>query len=616
VLYKSQGKYSQAEPYYLRSLAIWESMYGKNHPNVADMLNNLAWLYVAQNKNTQAEPLVRRLESIATQSLESWLQGAGNKTRQDYFKGQKSRRMHNLSFYSLQNLPEEALSFSLNNKGILLRISSASNALIKQNPDSLIQKKNDELKKLYSEISNLYLSGNKNDDADIEIMERKINTLEMQLSQSVPQFKRGKTEVTPKQVMAKLKNNQVLIDFLVYDEVEFKNLEYKKQQLIAVVADKNSVKLIKLGEMQPINQAIQAYHQVIEPKKGATKAEIDEREKTLADNAQFLYRKLWQPLLSFVQNKTQIYIVPDGALNVFPLNAMRDETGHYLIENYPIHLLSSARDIVLPPVKSGDSQASAIFAGIYYDKAQALGETTQDCQNRAVTVQRSQLSPVCYIKEALAEGQEIQKQIQNKGQSAQLISGLDATETAVKQLKSPRFLLLATHGFFLGDQPIDKNKAKPTLLAQMNDNQSYQDNPLTRSGVALANANDSLKHIVRETNADDGILTALEVLGMDLENTELVTLSACQTALGNIQIGEGVYSLNRAFQEAGAKAVLSTLWRVDSKKTPVFMQHFYTQLLNDIPPQQALRDTQKDYFLKNKGFSDPYYWAGFSMVGL
>ncbi len=106
----------------------------------------------------------------------------------------------------------------------------------------------------------------------------------------------------------------------------------------------------------------------------------------------------------------------------------------------------------------------------------------------------------------------------------------------------------------------------------------------------------------------------MEVLNLQLEGTELVTLSACETGVGEISVGEGVYSLNRAFQEAGAKAVLSTLWSISDEGTNHFMQKFYHRFLNNQPSQQALQETQ-DELKDSKKWQDPFFWAPFVMMG-
>jgi len=119
---------------------------------------------------------------------------------------------------------------------------------------------------------------------------------------------------------------------------------------------------------------------------------------------------------------------------------------------------------------------------------------------------------------------------------------------------------------------------------------------------------------IKQADGSDGVLTALEVLNLNLAGTDLVVLSACQTGVGEVKIGEGVYSLNRAFQEVGAKAVLSTLWEIDDNGTQAFMQAFYQRFLHGTPAQQALQATQEQ-FRQDPRYNAPYYWAGFVVTG-
>ncbi len=140
-----------------------------------------------------------------------------------------------------------------------------------------------------------------------------------------------------------------------------------------------------------------------------------------------------------------------------------------------------------------------------------------------------------------------------------------------------------------------------------------EENPLLRSGLALTGANEGVKANF-SSKEDDGIFTAMEALGLDLNGTELVVLSACETGVGSIKQGEGVYGLRRAFQEAGAHAVLSTLWTISDEGTQVFMEKFYTRFLNGEKPQTALRNTQLE-FMHSEDWSHPFYWAPFVMVG-
>lgn len=183
-----------------------------------------------------------------------------------------------------------------------------------------------------------------------------------------------------------------------------------------------------------------------------------------------------------------------------------------------------------------------------------------------------------------------------------LLTGADATENAVKQLHAPSILHIATHGFFLKDTPpIQISNSKQTLV-------NNWDNPLLRSGLALAGFN------LRKSGSEDGVLTALEVAGLDLAGTKLVVLSACETGLGDIANGEGVYGLRRALAIAGAESQLITLWVVNDFATKDLMLNYYKRLQKNIGRSAALRQSQLE-MLKNPQYHRPYYWATFIPSG-
>ncbi len=605
LLYDDQGKYAQAEPLFKNSLAILEKTLGKDHPTIATSLNNLAGLYDAQGKYAQAEPLLQKSLRVTNQSLEHWLWGAGEKTRQSYLQQQEPMRDDYLSFYSLRNLPEEAFYFSLSRKGWLLRIASEISALAKQSPDPAIQKQIQEFKALRTQVSNLAFS-DKVDKQTIQILEEKSNTVEMQLSQQVSGFKRSKTEITPTQVIEKLSPEQSLIDFLIYTEVDFKTQKNKTEQVIALITDsQNGIKLIKIADLAPIAAAIKTYQTAIVP----SKENANTREQTLKQTAHTLYSQLWQPLTPYLQNKTTVYLIPDGILHLLPFKALQDKDGSYLAEKIQLITLSSARDIVLPPLE-GKATAAVIFAAPDYGDAKEATENT----TRALDLKTIYFKP---LASALNEGQQIDKLFRKKQPEspAKLFLKAQATEQAVTATTSPKILHLATHGFFLEDSKPDEKQLERGLMRGLDQPVPFNkiDNPLTRSGLAFAGANLGVKGI-KQADGTDGILTALEILNLNLEGTDLVTLSACDTGKGEVKIGEGVYSLNRAFQEAGAKAVLSTLWSVDDKATAEFMQKFYERFLDGKPAQQAIQETQNE-FMQDKQYSNPFYWAGFVMMG-
>ena len=196
--------------------------------------------------------------------------------------------------------------------------------------------------------------------------------------------------------------------------------------------------------------------------------------------------------------------------------------------------------------------------------------------------------------------------------------GSEATERAVKAARSPRILHLATHGFFLSDREPAVSSSRGAMVdpikTQAFDISSHYANTLVRSGLALAGANNA----AQATDEDDGLLTALEVTGMDLSGTQLVVLSACETGAGEVQTGEGVFGLRRAFDLAGAKNLLMSLWPVHDQLTAQQMKTFYLELAR-VPPAEALRRAQQDTIKQLErqpgGIAPPALWAPFILQG-
>src|SRR5258708_10907584 len=189
-----------------------------------------------------------------------------------------------------------------------------------------------------------------------------------------------------------------------------------------------------------------------------------------------------------------------------------------------------------------------------------------------------------------------------------------ATKAALEQVRGPNILHIATHGFFLQDPPSETASAKTSEREKANGETrvgkwaAWTENPLLRSGLALAGANQG------RSGNDDGVLTALEATGLDLRGTKLVVLSACDTGLGEVKSGEGVYGLRRALVLAGAESQMISLWPVSDRSTRDLMAGYYKALIGGGGRGEALRQVQL-LMLQSKARSHPYYWASFIQSG-
>jgi CHAT domain-containing protein len=198
--------------------------------------------------------------------------------------------------------------------------------------------------------------------------------------------------------------------------------------------------------------------------------------------------------------------------------------------------------------------------------------------------------------------------------SGSLLLGQQASTRNLQRACHPRVLHVATHGYFLPDQ----DEATPSRNRSFLSHPSMDllatfrgEDPMLRSGLVLAGANDP-----HNDPDDDGYLTALEATHLDLQGTELVTLSACDTGRGDIHTGEGVYGLQRALIVAGARSALLSLWKVPDAATGEFMVRFYTLLKQGMSRSDALLSVQQEFRRhENHAWRHPCYWAAWQLVG-
>lgn len=297
------------------------------------------------------------------------------------------------------------------------------------------------------------------------------------------------------------------------------------------------------------------------------------------------------------------------------------------METYQISYLSSGRDIG-DAFEPDTSNATYVFADpdfdlplgdVYTNEGGPVGLGSSELygvkSSRSREWKRTKFHRLIGTSEEAAELQRI-LQLDEE----QLFLGRKATEKNLLSLVSPRRLHVATHGFFLKDQ---EDIQALVWTAPSIDNSHLQrqvaqgfENPMLRSGLALARANLRMENRLNDTN--DGIVTALEISSMNLHGTDLVVLSACETGLGDVQIGEGVFGLRRAFQLAGAKTIVMSLWKVPDVETVLLMQTFYNKIREGESASKALREASLHLLTERRnqdGAAHPYYWAAFVCFG-
>jgi len=302
-----------------------------------------------------------------------------------------------------------------------------------------------------------------------------------------------------------------------------------------------------------------------------------------------------------------------------PFEVLPTDDGRRLIDEYHISYLGAGRDVLrFGTESSGQPTDPLIVADPNFD----LGGDGTTVTEKAATPHRRQ-------SRDLDRGRLHFRRLPGTHTEGQRIADMlgiqpwlegTALEGRLRAYHSPHILHLATHGFFLEDQKRDLNKEwrdLGTVGWQTEQGMGRLagpglENPLLRSGLALAGVNTWLQGGHPPKEAEDGLLTAEDVSGLDLLNTELVVLSACQTGLGEVHVGEGVFGLRRAFVLAGAKTLVMSLWKVPDKHTQELMEEFYRRILNGEPRAEALRNAQLSMKAK---YAHPFYWGAFICQG-
>jgi CHAT domain-containing protein len=344
--------------------------------------------------------------------------------------------------------------------------------------------------------------------------------------------------------------------------------------------------------------------------------------------AQRLYATLWGPLENVIDRYKTVLISPDGAVNLVSFAGLRDSQGRYLVENHTIHYLSAGRDLLRMRTNAqthvrllaiGDPDFDAPVADRILklaNRRETIAFSMDGGNMKRSRGAHSNCQSVydLHMQRLPGTRREIELIRKNSIFGGNVVSLLDAEASEDNfKLLAPRAstIHLATHGYYLKTDCSHRQiatGASPAGTMELK-------NPLLNSGLFLAGGNLHGQG-ADSASLEDGILTAEEISLMDLDGLELVVLSACETGLGDVQNGEGVYGLRRAFQAAGANSIVSALWSVPDEETSQLMQHLYKSSAEGIA--ERIRQAQLTQISKMRRDGDPthpYLWAGFISVG-
>ena len=651
-VYSRFGEYDQAEEYLTRAERIRNKTLGKDHPMYALSTRKLAILNWKQKNLDDALDFYRSTFDNYFNQINNYFPVLSEEEKSAFYYTRLKPTFEQFNSFIVENRGEdkelvgEMYNYQLATKGLILYATSKVRQAILDSKDSTLINKYETWIEQKEQLAQLYSAT----DVPLAVRNQKIdsineisNTLEKELSKESSAFAEtfASRNFTWKDVQAKLKPGEAAVEMIRFrdftpDSAGVFTDEVYYGALIVTYDTKDYPELVIMRNGKLMETKFLSNY------RNAIKYKVDE---------DFSYKLFWKPIANRLQGIKKVYFSPDGVFNQISIYTLRNpDTGNFTLDEIEIQLVTNTKDLVaFADRRGGSNSGSYLFGYPNYnmgkiDDAQNSNQTTAEnivnaaAENRGRGLRGARGGERGEL-EALSRGGSIPRGLRGNllryMRSNQLLALLpgtkkevslidslyaqsdsravsylsnDALEDSIKKIKSPKTLHIATHGFFLESNPGQADEGIQT--------DEYVENPLLRSGLILAGANSFIREGEISDQIDfreDGILTAYEAMNLNLDHTDLVVLSACETGLGEVKNGEGVFGLQRAFQVAGAESVIMSMWTVDDNATQELMTIFYEEWLNGATKQEAFVTAQKR--LKDK-WKSPYYWGAFVMVGL
>jgi CHAT domain-containing protein len=631
-LYFTTGRYDEAEPLLLQAIGIDTIQLGKTHPQFGFHLNSLAQLYMVTGRDKEVEKLNHQAFYVSLYQINTNTGFLSAKELDQYL----SPFLYNFEIYQSFNSQqigksmstgEFAFDIELTRKGILLKSASELRIRIFESSDTSMINTYYGLLSLRKKISDLNIASSDKQVKELEKLQDQANDLEKVLALKSKDYRKTQREnnLTWKEIHKNLNPGEAAIEFSSF---HFYNGKKSTDTIIycAIVIRKQDTipRLLYLCEESKLKKDIPLtlakYSNAINSAYGST-GEISQQTGR-SGNQESLYDLVWGNLDSLLDGINTVYYAPSGLLNSIAFAAVSCPDKKTLTEKYKLVQLSTTRTLASPHGEQPVTSA-VVYGGIRYDIDDTLAMIATSGKYRKkegdLLAYNASLPGVRsgfrYLPGTENEARLVASSLEQKGVPTTTFKGTEAVEESFAALSgkmSPSLIHLATHGFYYPDTISDEHRKK-VMSSMTGDVQfKYSDDPLLRSGLLMAGSNRYWKGLSLPSGVEDGILTASEVSNMNLLNTQLVVLSACQTGLGDVKGSEGVEGLQRGFKMAGVRYLVMSLWEVPDKETTEFMTSFYDNWPGGKNIREAFRDTQLS--MKNKYKEEPYKWAAFVLV--
>jgi CHAT domain-containing protein/Tfp pilus assembly protein PilF len=575
--YRYEKRYEEALPPLEKALAIRLRTLDDHHPFTVQSQEDLAILYWKQGQYEQAYQLYKPVMERSLDFVNRYFPPMSEAEKAKYLDvlGPRFQRFFNFALEASKTRPgiyTEMLEYRLATKGLLLNsVRRISESILLSGNEQLVTDYRNWIDRK-EELARLYVYSKEDlqeQSINLDSLEQAVNAMEKRLSQTSTDFARlyFTEKTTFAQLQSKLKPDEVAVEIVRVRNFDQVLDEKSTYVALVVTSDKSqpSVVVMENGVDMESNY-YKTYRRAMLSK--------------VADEQS--YKNFWEKIDPLVKGKKKIYVSLDGVYNQVSLYTLKKPGGNFLVQDYDILVLGNTRDLILSsaPRQPVDKRATLIgFPNYGNEKIPELPATK-------------------------LEVDAINKLLKSSGYQVEEFTEAEATETNLKSAKRLSILHIATHGYFHRD--VEKANWPIGVHAD-----NARDNVLLRSGLMLTGASEEAQYGVSLANSSNGIITSYEAMNLDLQGTNLVVLSACETGLGEIRAGEGVYGLQRAFLVAGAEAVIMSLWTVNDASTQELMNQFYSNWIKSGDKAKAFRQAQLQLMTKYK---HPYYWGAFVLV--
>jgi len=599
-IFYNQRLYHEADNYYQDAKKLYQRFFSDNHPEYVKVLSKLSKTYFMQGDVKRSQQALEEVLSNYSVFIKDYFPALSEREKAKFWNTIKSDyEFYNTLVINYNSRNDDLVGELYNNALLTKALLLSSSIKVRQR---ILSSGDEELKTLYSDwvakkdklTYVLSMSKDQLIQAGINpgALQSEVELLEKGLSERSEDFGSSFEQkvVTWEDVKNSLQADEVALEmvrFRVFDHTFTDSVMYAVMYLKNEKKSKPGLILLKNGQDME--------HKFLKLYRNSIKFKLDDFQS---------YANFWKPIQDEVGNPSSIYLSADGVYNQINLESIELEDGTYVLDRSNIILVSNTKDLYFDKIKTNvvqEAKTAEMFGNPVYYVSSNPGHWAGDATSRSGSP-----GVIGRLPGTAVEIKNLKTILRDHGWVIDDYMEEEATEAQIKKLDSPKIFHIATHGFFQPDSDLSSEDIA------MNDNLASQ-NPLLKTGLLLTGAGDILNQTVSNFNMDDGILTAYEAMNLNLDQTDLVVLSACETGLGEIQAGEGVFGLQRAFLVAGARTIIMSLFKVSDEATQKLMIKFYTKWLDTGDKRASFIEAKKEI---REEFGATIFWGAFIMIGL